>query len=38
MNGLFVTSSHLMLKKKQIVGPSKKDDILLVLSKLNLNN
>ena len=28
----------LNVKKKQIFGPSKKDDILLVLSKLNLNN
>ena len=41
MNGLFLTTSHLMWKKNKYLffhKPSKKDDIPLVLPKLNINN
>ena len=40
VNGLFLTSSHLMLKKQILVfhKPSKKYDIPLALPKLNINN
>ena len=40
VNGLFLTNSHLMWKKQILVfhKPSKKDDIPLVLPKLNINN
>ena len=41
MNGSFLTNSHLMSKKNKYSffhKPSKKDDIPLVLPKLNINN
>ena len=41
INGSFLTDSHLMRKKNKysfLHKPSKKDDILLVLPKLNINN
>ena len=40
MNGSFLINSPLMWKKKQLIFPqsSKKDDIPIVIPKLNINN